>query len=337
MSTSLSVLIDEVGLNTLVEQFLARVRYVPNRELLPRYLDPTRLHDPRVGVPEPPPLTLHWEEPHAFHHGTRQRITFETPSQTPFPEDRRGVAELFAPAGSAWGTVIMVHGGLLGVQPSGADLRPYLRWALALNRVGLRMLLPRLPRHLERAPAGTFSGERFLSGNLLETIDALQQGAQELEGLVHGLLDHGLGPVGLVGMSLGGLTSIQLLAVEEKLAAALLLSPVPDAAYSVFDSVMGKSIRHDWQAGGMTRADLEAVFASLSPLYRRPLVPPHAVVLVGGQEDEVVRLQDVERMGASWGSVVWAEPSGHLGLISQNGLRARGVAWLVEKLRLALP
>ncbi|MFM7201063.1 MAG: alpha/beta hydrolase [Myxococcota bacterium] len=335
MSTSLSALMDEVGLNTLVDQFLARVRYVPDRAQLPKFLDPARLHDARVGVPEPPPLHVRWETPTAFHQGTRRLLRFESPVATPFPEDRAGVAELFSPAGEAWGTVMMVHGGLLGVQPSGADLRPYLRWALALNRVGLRMLLPRLPRHLERTPAGAFSGERFLSGNLLETIDALQQGAHELEGLIHTLLDEGLGPVGLVGMSLGGLTSIQLLAVEERLSAAMLLSPVPDAARSVFDSVIGKTIKHDWQAGGMSRADLEAVFASLSPAYRVPKLPSEALLLVGGQEDEVVRLEDVQRMGQHWGVEVWAEASGHLGLITQNGLRAKGVSWLVAQLRRA--
>ena len=192
--------------------------------------------------------------------------------------------------------------------------------------------MPALPRHLERTPAGTFSGERFLSGDLLETIDVIGQAVSELEALAEWLLEHGLGPLGLLGMSLGGLTAVQLLAVSHAFSAAMLLAPVPDASRSLFESPIGRSIRVDWQAAGATRADLDAVFKPLSPACRPPQLPPGALRLVYGLYDQVVLPDDVQAMGRLWGAEVWEAKESHLGLISAPDVRSQGARWFADRL-----
>lgn len=332
---------DELGLKALVEGFIATVHYSPDLRRLPRFVDPARSSTPRVMYPEPEPVEVTRGAPELHRRFRLQPLRFASPGRLPveiphFSSDAWTHATLYQPLEQLpvghGGTVVLAHGGFLGVQPGGGDLRPYQRWMLELNRVGLNAVLFELPRHLSRTPEGHFSGQRFLSGDLLETIDVLCHAVMELEALIGWLDGQGLGPVGLLGMSLGGLTSVNLLSVCARLKAAMLLAPVPDAPRSLFESPIGRSIRVDWQAGGATRADLEAVFAPLSPRMRKPLMSPEHIRLVGGAQDDVVLLEEVQQMGRDWGAMVWEAASGHLGLISDGHVRSQGVAWFRERL-----
>lgn len=332
MTPQLARAMDDLGLTMLVDQFMAKVHHFPDLTRLSEFSGAARF-DYRALHPEPARLELTLD-PEERHRGYRmRRFAGTTPVFTPFEEDRLLHGNLFAPLDQeGHGTVLIAHGGLTGLQPRGADLRPYLKWAQDLTRAGLNVMLPALPRHFERAPRGTFSGERFLSGNLLETIEAIAQATQELEALVHWLLEHGFGPIGVLGMSLGGLTSIQLLRVEDQLQAALLLAPVPDASRSIFESAIGRSIRRDWMQGGATRADLDAVFAPLSPGGGGPCIPPERIRLAAGAFDEVVKPSEVQRMAAQWGVEAWEVPEGHLGLIASTELRRLGTPFFFEHL-----
>lgn len=341
MAPALLNLMDELGLQALVDGFIATAHYQPDRARLSHYADPVRRADVRSFIPEARAARLEWGAVQEQRSFQQQAFRFPSPLGSPFLEDQQVHGIRYLPrsggatgrAGRAVGTVIMAHGGYVGVQPNGADFRPYQRWALELTRLGLQVYLPALPRHLQRAPAGTFSGERFLSGNLLETIDAIVQATTELQALVGALVEAGEGPVGLMGMSLGGLTSIQLLSLEPRISAAVLMAPVPDAPRSLFESEIGRSIRVDWQAGGMDRADLQAVFEALSPRCRVPLLARDAIRLVAGTHDDVVQVKEVEEMGRVWGAEVWVAPAGHLGLMSDARLREQATGWLGERLR----
>lgn len=340
MDPQLASLMDDLGLAALVDGFIATVHYSPDLNRLPRFVDPARLSSPRVMFPAPEEVMVSLGAVEMHRRYASMALRFASPGRLPedipfFDGDGRVHATLYRPLppARALGSVVLAHGGFLGVQPGGGDLRPYQRWITGLVQEGLQVVLYELPRHLSRTPDGHFSGQRFLSGDLLETIDVLCMAVTELEALIAWLRDSGHGPVGLVGMSLGGLTSVNLLSVCEGLDAAILLAPVPDAPRSLFESPIGRSIRQDWQAGGATRADLEAVFAPLSPKVRRPLLSSSAIRLVGGRQDDVVLLDEVLTMGHQWSAEVWEAASGHLGLINDAKVRHEGLKWLKERLR----
>lgn len=337
MTPQLARAMDDLGLTLLVDHFMAKVHHLPDITRLHEYSAPTRYQHQDI-CPCPPPVQLELAPEERHRSWRMQRFSGPTPMPTPFAEDRLLHGNLFSPQEHPGrGTVLIAHGGLTGLQPRGADLRPYLKWAESLTRAGLSVMLPALPRHFERAPTGTFSGERFLSGNLLETIDAIQQATCELRALVHWLHAQNMGPVGILGMSLGGLTAIQLLRVESHIDAALLLAPVPDASRSIFESAIGRSIRRDWLAGGATRADLDAVFAPLSPEAGPPCIAANTLRLAAGTYDEVVRPDEVQRMGQQWGTEVWEVSEGHLGLIASADLRRLGTPFFVEHLQPSQP
>ncbi len=129
--------------------------------------------------------------------GARRAFTFDSPVASRFDENARVPLIWFRAARPARAVALLVPGW------SRPDRRLEERWSRALAAAGIDVLLLTVPYHLERAPAGTWSGEYFISHNVFWTVANFRQLAAEIRALVR-LVRADYDRVALIGVSSGG-------------------------------------------------------------------------------------------------------------------------------------
>ena len=101
------------------------------------------------------------------------------------------------------------HGGLRALE---------VLYVEPLLKAGFSVALLSHPFHFERTPAGTYSGELMVSGDVVLTVEAFRQSVADLMGLINHLRDTGSRTVGLIGYSLGGYLAALVACLREDLA-----------------------------------------------------------------------------------------------------------------------
>jgi hypothetical protein len=129
--------------------------------------------------------------------GARRAFTFDSPVASRFAENARVPLLWFRAARPARAVALLVPGW------SRPDRRLEERWCRALAAAGIDVLLLTVPYHLERAPAGTWSGEYFISHNVFWTVANFRQLVAEIRALVR-LVRADYDRVALIGVSSGG-------------------------------------------------------------------------------------------------------------------------------------
>lgn len=325
MTPTLAVAFDELGLGTLIQGFLSRVHHHPDPAALARYGDPRLIGAPHLLYPDPGPAQLLGREGVPDPAGREvTRLRYRAGAYPAATAWHFRAAPL--PAGRpARHTVLILHGGLVGTEPRGHDLTPYLRWCDAAMGLGLDALFVELPYHLSRTPRGRFSGELMVSGDLIRTMDAVRQAVAEIRALVGWLAEAGLPPAGLLGMSLGGFVGAQVVAVEPRLRFAALLAPVPEPARTFSDTLIGRALFPDWAAPGLGRAELDHLFGAVRPVGLRPVISPADLLLVAARHDLTVELSDMERLAGAWDTPLATFDVGHMGLPLAPEVTRRGL------------
>ena len=129
--------------------------------------------------------------------GARRAFTFDSPVASRFAENARVPLLWFRAVQPARAVALLVPGW------SRPDRRLEERWCRALAAAGIDVLLLTVPYHLERAPAGTWSGEYFISHNVFWTVANFRQLVAEIRALVR-LVRADYDRVALIGVSSGG-------------------------------------------------------------------------------------------------------------------------------------
>jgi len=129
--------------------------------------------------------------------GARRAFTFDSPVAGRFAENARVPLLWFRAPRPARAVALLVPGW------SRPDRRLEERWCRALAAAGIDVLLLTVPYHLERAPAGTWSGEYFISHNVFWTVANFRQLVAEIRALVR-LVRADYDRVALIGVSSGG-------------------------------------------------------------------------------------------------------------------------------------
>jgi len=212
-------------------------------------------------------------------------------------------------AGRPW--LVCVHGFSMG-DPA-MDLRVF-RASRLHDELGVNLLLPVLPSHGDRRGTGMRTGEGFTSVNVVDGIHGVAQAVWEIRSLVAWIREQDPGaPIGVHGISLGGLVAGLLASLEPGLACAIASIPVADlfALYRRNSSPETLAVSDRTGATGPTA---EAIGRVVSPLALRPLVDRKDRYIVAGLGDRMSTTAQAERLWEHWDrpAVHWY-PGGHVG------------------------
>ncbi len=247
----------------------ARVRQVPRAGLEPcmpsplrreECLDPRAVEDPGSFYPAPPTVRPEvWET--LGQAGGVEIEALEFPSAAPLglaANDRVRV-RFYRPLRRRPRAALLV---LHGLWRRGRQFEDRLCRDLARAGVGAALLA--LPFHWERAIPGTPSGAYFLSSDPLWTSAAFRQAVVDARAVLALLRGRGI-PVGVLGMSLGGILAHVLFAVEPVDFAVTALAG-GDTAGIVWESPLTRPYRRAMEARGITYAELAALWRAGNPL-----------------------------------------------------------------------
>jgi hypothetical protein len=264
--------------------------------------------DPITYHKDPPPL----EEPEIETIEKRGRkieqLTFESlyePHEDE-PGRERWLAYKRNPTAWAWilrhpgeqrPWLICVHGIRMGtLNKSLIRFQPeYLH-----EELGLNLIMPVLPMHGPRDTGGLISGERTLSGDVMDTLHTGAQAMWDLRRLISWLRESEEAPaIGALGHSLGGYAVSLLASVEEDLDCVVAGNPAVDPSHLFWTNSLAVAT-HSLSAEGIREETLKALLRPVSPLFLEPVVPHERRAIFAGVVDRVVPPVQAHSLWRHW-------------------------------------
>lgn len=265
------------------------------------YQQPVFADDPRrffdfLDRPHPVPDAVMMPRRPPARGAERLGVTFKSPYQPVNPaytaehgslrENQVVHAELWRhQTGGPRPTVIGLHGFGMG-WPA---LDALALMVPGLFAAGLDVALLTLPHHGARAPRdGRFSGQLFAEANVPRVNESIAQAVHDLAALVAWLRACDAGPLGLVGLSLGGYLAALAAALLDDLAFV-----VPVAAPACFGDLAHRFMaasRLYRGAGGaaLSREEFRSIYRVHSPLAHRPRLARERILILAARGDRVV-------------------------------------------------
>jgi dienelactone hydrolase len=212
------------------------------------------------------------------------------------------------------------------------DLRLFRRF----HQLGLNVLIPVLPLHGPRR-VGRQSGDRFLAGEVLDTVHAEAQAMWDIRRMIAWLRREGATQIGSYGLSLGGYTTALLSALVDDLDCAIAGIPVSD--FSRIFWRHGPKLQLDYLGHmGTAQEDAARVFRVVSPLALKPRVVYEGRMIFGAIADRLVTPDHVRDLWEHWDRprIVWYE-GGHCTFGLHPSVQEGVVATLRERKLLGDP
>ncbi len=199
--------------------------------------------------------------------------------------------------GEARPWLICVHGIRMGtLNKSMMRFQPeYLH-----EKLGLNMIMPVLPMHGPRDTGGLISGERTLSGDVMDTLHTGAQAVWDLRRIISWLRASEDAPaIGALGHSLGGYAVSLLASVEEDLDCVVAGNPAVDPSHLFWTNALAIAT-HSLSAEGIREETLEALLRPVSPLALEPTVPHERRAIFAGVIDRVVPPVQAHSLWRHW-------------------------------------
>jgi pimeloyl-ACP methyl ester carboxylesterase len=202
-------------------------------------------------------------------------------------------------------TLICIHGFMAGA-PALEQFDFQAPWFF---RQGLDVALVVLPFHGPRKETSVLVPPSWPGKDPAFTIEGFRQSIRDVRALVTELESDGSGPIGVVGMSLGGFVTALLATVEPRLSLAAPFIPLASTAdfMRANGQIPGTPAQIDAQHAG-----LEEIFATVSPLRRPVRVPREGRLVFAGAADRVTPPSQAIRIADHFGVPVTLFPGGHL-------------------------
>jgi hypothetical protein len=238
-----------------------------------------------------------------------EHVAFES-SYEPWPEEpgrdrwlsyeknRTAHAWILRHQGKPRPWVVCIHGIRVG-SPRGnlAFFRPdYLH-----RELGLNLLLPVLPIHGPRR-IGSVSGDRILSGDMMDTLHAASQAMWDIRRLILWLRtreDDDAPVVGVLGHSLGGYAAALLCCLEDAIDCVVVANPAVDPSHLFWRNALSLSTRY-LKTAGVTEEKVDVLLRVVSPLGMQPLVSRERRAIFAGVADRVVPAVEASTLWLHW-------------------------------------
>ncbi len=192
------------------------------------------------------------------------------------------------------------------------------------EELGLNLVLPVLPIHGPRK-VGPVSGDRILSGDVMDTVHAGAQAIWDVRRLISWLRlpEQNAPAVGVLGYSLGGYTAALLAGLENNLDGVTVANPAVDPSGSFWRSSLSASI-HYLKAEGVTEEKMSRLLRVVSPLSFDPIVPKDRRAIFAGVADRIVPPSEALSLWRHWDRprVVWYQGTHRGFLRTEEGKRA---------------
>jgi len=277
------------------------------REALRLYGEPAPVRDARSFFAEPPAPQVDVRHRARLKRGRREQLCWDSGYRTwdrhyqaeydGYGRNRTAWAEAWRHEGFGRRTIVCVNAWMTG----SFALQRRLYTARRLYESGLDVVLFMLPFHGPRNPAGSrFGGQLFPGTSPRRTNEAFGQTIWDLRSLLAWLQAEGSGPVGVMGMSLGGYTAAVAASVEPRLDFAVAMIPLVSVADLLWTHGAKNPLRQEAEANGFTLEVLRSLYSAHSPLELEPVLPRERLMLVAGRGDRICPPDHVEKLRAHW-------------------------------------
>jgi hypothetical protein len=191
--------------------------------------------------------------------------------------------------------LVCIHGIRMGSPRE--DLRlfqpEYLHHSLGLN-----LLLPVLPIHGPRR-VGLVSGDRILSGDVMDTLHAGAQAVWDIRRMLLWLREQDALPVGVLGHSLGGYVAALLCALDEGIECVIVGNPAVDPSRLFWGDALSLATRY-LKSEGVREEAMGELLRVVSPLAFAPGVPRANRAIFAGVADRVVPAVEASSLWRHW-------------------------------------
>ena len=189
------------------------------------------------------------------------------------------------------------------------------------EELGFNVALPVLPLHGERK-VSRWSGEAFLSYDLMNTVHGLTQAIWDIRRLLSFVRQEGATSIGVYGVSLGAYVTALLAAVHGDFDYALAGIPVSDYV-ALFRSHSPGHVRLRADEHDPIGPIAEGVQRVVSPLAMPAKLPKERLFLYAGLGDRVVRPSQAYALWQHWGKpeILWYHGN-HVGFLLSREVRA---------------
>jgi hypothetical protein len=252
-------------------------------------------------------------------------VSFPSLYQPIDPEFRRRYQQHYLESHTVWAR---------RVRPPGSEGRPRLLYlhgymqpetlveelgvvAALARRLGIEIVQMQPPYHGRRKPRRSwFGGDLYWTGDVVQSLEALRQTLVDARSLLSWMLTESERPVGVSGLSLGGLLSCALTCLDGRFAFSLPLIAHMDIGAVVEDAPVLGRMRRELCDFGWTPRDFGRFFDRLGWNRQRARVAPEHIRLYAATQDHFFDPALVEALAAHWGGVPieWYECS-HMGFV----------------------
>jgi dienelactone hydrolase len=237
------------------------------------------------------------------------RVQFDSPFESPYPENNVVPGELYLPA-KADGP--MPAAIVLDILQGNALLPRMMARRLASD--GVAALYISMPYYNSRRPRNGVH-ERMLSEDPRKTIQVLRQTVMDIrraKALLASRPEIDPERIGITGISLGGIATALAAGVDGDFYRVVPILSGGDLASIIFTAPETRRIREILPQKGITESDLEVAFAPVEPLNFANRIEPGRCLMINAEKDETIPKANAEALAKAIGgpTMIWS-PLGH--------------------------
>lgn len=204
------------------------------------------------------------------------------------------------------------------------------------RRLGVNVARMLLPYHGRRRPeCSRVDGELFWTADLVRTFEAIRQSVIDARSLTSWLLANEAEAVGIAGASLGGMVTLAVTALDERLGFSIPIAAHLDLAGVLADASLLRPMRDELAQHGWGPAEVDAYIASVGLNALTPQIPRDRILFVAGVHDRLLSAHRTHALWQRWGepAIHWYD-AGHLGIFTHLGGSVRVMRRFLEALGL---
>ncbi len=257
-------------------------------------------------------------EPHTFEYkmtpvATRSAVsetslvTFPSPVVTPYECNNTVHCEYFCPTAEGQ------RPGVIVLHILGGDFDLARLFCRALAGKGVSALFLKMPYYGERRPKD--SPVRMISMDPYETVQGMTQAVLDIRRAAAWLAarDEVIDDeVGIMGISLGGITAALSCSIEPRFHKAALLLAGGDMGEVAWTSTEMEGLREKWTSGGHTKKELFDILRVVDPVTYAQPVAGRKILMLNASHDEVVPPACTKSLWRAFGEpeIIWWD-AGH--------------------------